>query len=187
MDTKIQEIDTKAATIGFSSAWSPPLAVIRALSKKFPAMLFSLTYAEPQVGFRGKLVCSAGEDAVNECEDWFGDDEEEDEEADDETDDETDGLVRSPARISRFAICVHSKFLKTAPCPKKGVCTAAFCVKPDFKDRASFSRRRARDKPHSFDSSILRTSTQALAPAAWQIPSNVSRVGELRFNSTRLM
>ena len=65
--TTVEGIEAKKVTIRFCSAWSPPLPVIRALSKKFPAMLFSLAYEQSQAGFQGKLICSAGKDLINDC------------------------------------------------------------------------------------------------------------------------
>jgi hypothetical protein len=49
-----------AAIISFSTAWSPPIPVIRALSEKFPLNTFALEYFEAGMGFCGEVVVQDG-------------------------------------------------------------------------------------------------------------------------------
>lgn len=57
----------------FTTAWSPPLPVILAMSKKFPDLEFILTYFEGGVGFNGIYVCQGGHETRNEEGKYFGD------------------------------------------------------------------------------------------------------------------
>ena len=45
----------------FSTAWSPPLPVIRAMAAAFPTLAFSLNYWEGGCGFQGTLHAEFGE------------------------------------------------------------------------------------------------------------------------------
>lgn len=46
---------TTKKEIHFSTAWSPPEPVVKALAMKFPKVLFVLQYFEPGMAFAGKL------------------------------------------------------------------------------------------------------------------------------------
>jgi hypothetical protein len=46
-------VDEEAGRIDFSTPWSPPLAVIQALSAKFPNATFTLGFDEPGMQFAG--------------------------------------------------------------------------------------------------------------------------------------
>jgi len=47
--------------ITFQSAWSPPLPVILAMSKKFESLKFKLKYYEMGMGFKGTYIAEKGE------------------------------------------------------------------------------------------------------------------------------
>jgi hypothetical protein len=47
------------------TAWSPPVPVVKALSKKFPKIRFVLSYCEPGMCFAGELECKGDEVADN--------------------------------------------------------------------------------------------------------------------------
>ena len=52
-------------TIGFCTAWEPPLPVIRAMSAIYPALVFEMTYCESGCGFAGEVRFVAGEGQDN--------------------------------------------------------------------------------------------------------------------------
>jgi hypothetical protein len=56
----------------FDTAWSPPLPVIQAASNKFLAVRLTLRYYEGGCGFKGILVCKAGQVLRNECGEYRG-------------------------------------------------------------------------------------------------------------------
>ncbi len=58
--------------ITFETAWAPPLMVILAASRRFPALAFDLKYFEGGQGFNGWLRCEAGKVVVDESGDYFG-------------------------------------------------------------------------------------------------------------------
>ena len=45
----------------FETAWSPPMPVIKAMSKKFPNLSFTLKYYEGGMAFSGRVVFLGGE------------------------------------------------------------------------------------------------------------------------------
>ena len=45
----------------FMTAWSPPEAVVQAMSKQFPKLKFTLKFWECGVGFKGSLIVKGGE------------------------------------------------------------------------------------------------------------------------------
>jgi hypothetical protein len=55
----VDENDLEVA-FTFDSAWSPPLPVIRAMSEKFPSLLFDLDYYECLSGFSGQFCYHRG-------------------------------------------------------------------------------------------------------------------------------
>ena len=58
----IPEIHTiKHRSIGFDSAWSPPVDAVLTLSKQMPAVEFTLEYCEPGNGVAGCIVIQNGE------------------------------------------------------------------------------------------------------------------------------
>ena len=50
----------------FNSAWSPPIPVILAMSKKYPSLKFTLKYYEGGMGFKGDFVAADGAVFVDE-------------------------------------------------------------------------------------------------------------------------
>jgi len=50
----------------FDTAWAPPFAWLKTVSKKFPDLLFLLTYFEPGVGFMGVAKYQAGDEVIRE-------------------------------------------------------------------------------------------------------------------------
>lgn len=56
----------------FSTAWSPPLPVIRKASEKYPELQFELRYFERGCGFNGLYRCRAGEVLDDESGPYFG-------------------------------------------------------------------------------------------------------------------
>ncbi|NDE15007.1 hypothetical protein EBZ80_08770 [bacterium] len=48
-------------SIDFETAWSPPKEFVLAVSNKFPALTFTLDYAEPGVGFGGRATYRDGD------------------------------------------------------------------------------------------------------------------------------
>jgi len=48
-------VDDKNITIGFETAWSPPLPIVLSLAKKFPKINFRLDYIEPGMCYAGSL------------------------------------------------------------------------------------------------------------------------------------
>jgi hypothetical protein len=51
----------------FSTAWSPPLPLIKRLGEMFPQLSFDLRYWEGAMGFQGKYVISGGEVITDVC------------------------------------------------------------------------------------------------------------------------
>lgn len=66
-------VDFLEVEITFRTAWSPPLPVILAASKRFPELVFVLKYFERGVGFNGRFHCEAGQVVSDESGDYFGD------------------------------------------------------------------------------------------------------------------
>jgi len=58
--------------INFRTAWSPPLPVILAASKRFPKLAFTLVYFECGREFNGRFYCEAGRVASHESGPYFG-------------------------------------------------------------------------------------------------------------------
>jgi hypothetical protein len=58
--------------VTFDTAWSPPLPVVLAMSKKFPTLEFELRYFEGGCCFNGLFVCEGGEVKVDKVGDYFG-------------------------------------------------------------------------------------------------------------------
>ncbi len=56
----------------FSTAWSPPLPVIRKASEMFPELDFELRYFERGCGFNGLCICRGGEAVIDEAGPYFG-------------------------------------------------------------------------------------------------------------------
>jgi hypothetical protein len=52
----------RRADLSFSTAWTPPLPVIRELGRRFPGVRFRLKYWEGGLGYRGDLTVVGGED-----------------------------------------------------------------------------------------------------------------------------
>jgi len=58
---KVKEKDGKLIIVyGFETAWSPPIAAIEEISKKFPDLTFKLRYFEAGCGFKGLLILENG-------------------------------------------------------------------------------------------------------------------------------
>jgi len=74
----------------FDTAWSPPIGVLQAMSEKFPALTFTLTYWEGEMCFAGISTFSNGIEV--DAKQWDGSTENEDEDEDeDEEEDEEEG------------------------------------------------------------------------------------------------
>lgn len=65
----------------WGTKWSPPLPVVVAMGKMFPALRFELEYAEPGMAFRGNLIMEDGKITENICENYNPCDDEEDDES----------------------------------------------------------------------------------------------------------
>ena len=75
IDADADRINSKSATFGFNSAWSPPSKGIQAVSKLFPKLTFVLAYDEPGMGFDGEVTFKAGvivEEDYNQGGDYTG-------------------------------------------------------------------------------------------------------------------
>jgi hypothetical protein len=59
--------DTDSITIWFETAWSPPIPIMEALTKKYTALSFTLEYSEGGVGFRGIFEGRQGEAIRDDC------------------------------------------------------------------------------------------------------------------------
>jgi len=58
---KTKEKDGKLIVVyGFDTAWSPPIAAMTEISKKFPDLNFKLRYYEAGCGFKGLLILENG-------------------------------------------------------------------------------------------------------------------------------
>jgi len=55
-------VGKKAVNISFHTAWSPPINIVRLLSKKFPKLSFLLTFCEPGMAFAGEYFVKGGEE-----------------------------------------------------------------------------------------------------------------------------
>lgn len=64
--------DSATVDISFSTAWSPPLPVIREASRRFPALRFDLRYFECGGQFNGMFLCQGGEVTADESGPYFG-------------------------------------------------------------------------------------------------------------------
>jgi hypothetical protein len=60
MDCDIKD-DGASLTVWFETAWSPPIPVMEALTKKYTTLSFTLEYSEGGVGFRGIFEGKDGE------------------------------------------------------------------------------------------------------------------------------
>jgi hypothetical protein len=58
--------------VTFDTAWSPPLPVVLAMSKKFPTLEFDLRYFECGCCFNGLFACKGGEVQVDKRGEYFG-------------------------------------------------------------------------------------------------------------------
>ena len=58
--TQISNANDQAADIYFLTAWSPPVPVIRDLSRNYPDLAFTLKYYEPRCEFYGTLRMRSG-------------------------------------------------------------------------------------------------------------------------------
>ena len=61
-------VDYVQLEYSFNTAWSPPFVWLRTVSRKFPHLLFLLSYFEPGVGFMGVAKFKNGEEDVRELE-----------------------------------------------------------------------------------------------------------------------
>jgi hypothetical protein len=59
--------DGGSITVWFETAWSPPIPIMEALTKKYPALSFTLEYSEGGVGFRGVFEGQNGEVIKDDC------------------------------------------------------------------------------------------------------------------------
>lgn len=56
----------------FDTAWSPPLSLVEAASKKFPNVRLTMRFYEAGSGFKGILVCKGGQILKSESSDYDG-------------------------------------------------------------------------------------------------------------------
>lgn len=56
----------------FSTAWSPPTPIVKALSEKYPKNKFSLRYYECGMGYKGHLAMKGGKVVAEEYGDYRG-------------------------------------------------------------------------------------------------------------------
>lgn len=61
-DTSPEQVDYR-----FSSAWSPPVAIVEALGANFPSLSFHLSYDEPGGGFIGDFQVEEGRVVLDDC------------------------------------------------------------------------------------------------------------------------
>jgi hypothetical protein len=74
-DCNIDNEDT-SISIWFETAWSPPIPLLEALTKKYTALSFTLEYSEGGMGFKGLFEGQRGEVIRNDswdmsCEDFI--------------------------------------------------------------------------------------------------------------------
>lgn len=62
----------KSASVYFSTAWSPPLPLIKKLGELFPDLQFTLRYYEGGAGFKGVLQIKGDEILTEESSDYNG-------------------------------------------------------------------------------------------------------------------
>ncbi|WP_010256899.1 hypothetical protein [Treponema primitia] len=55
------EDDDGSISVWFETAWSPPIPILKALTKKYTALSFTLEYSEGGIGFRGVFEGRQGE------------------------------------------------------------------------------------------------------------------------------
>lgn len=56
----------------FDTAWSPPVPVLVAASRKFPGLRFELAYYEAGACYQGALVCEGGRKVVDQSSEYRG-------------------------------------------------------------------------------------------------------------------
>ena len=59
-DVQLMRKSPTHAVMRFSTAWAPPIPVVRKLAEMFPRLKIRLTYSEPGIGFSGKLALAGG-------------------------------------------------------------------------------------------------------------------------------
>lgn len=73
---RIEEVDTYedegSVVIHFSTAWTPPLPIIRTAARLYPDLMFELRYFECGMEFDGILVCQNGNVLRDETSPYFG-------------------------------------------------------------------------------------------------------------------
>jgi len=62
-------VTDKDLVIGFSTAWSPPVPVIKAMAMKFPDNTFKLCYREGGCGFEGTFKVRYDHVIIDRCKD----------------------------------------------------------------------------------------------------------------------
>jgi hypothetical protein len=55
------KVDDRSITVWFETAWSPPIPIMEALTKKYPALSIKLEYSEGGMCFRGIFEGQNGE------------------------------------------------------------------------------------------------------------------------------
>jgi hypothetical protein len=60
-DVSVSDFVERSMLYTFSTAWSPPIPVVKAMSEKFPKLVFTLRYYECGVGFKGVYKVKNGE------------------------------------------------------------------------------------------------------------------------------
>jgi len=57
-DSHVNESEPQCFSVGFDTAWSPPIAWIQNIMDKYPNLEFSLEYDEPGMCFGGHLIAN---------------------------------------------------------------------------------------------------------------------------------
>ena len=69
-DTNAVRVSDCEVRFSFDTAWSPPQAVVMAMSKQFPHLMFKLVFSEISAAFTGTLICHHGVRVLIECQDY---------------------------------------------------------------------------------------------------------------------
>lgn len=78
-ESMADRINRNTLEYSFDTAWSPPLPVVEAMGRIFPALSFKLEYWESGCGFQGELIVQNGKTVLNETRKYYAFDCDEDE------------------------------------------------------------------------------------------------------------
>lgn len=71
-ETEIIKETSRSVRYTFQTAWSPPIPVVREMSRKFPSLRFRIRFWEGGMGFQGNWIFKAGKDIKHEEKDYKG-------------------------------------------------------------------------------------------------------------------